>query len=173
MRNQSYYPKKMNLASLADHPLCDLAEKIRRIPYGVRPSLDPSIMHAFTKPVRSPQNLIFFLRPARKTEMRSLLHDYLRGDGKAVAEELANIVKDALPREIANFRFFRDEQDPERLFLMNDMGEKSDSRPSDYFVTDSRFTLRKRVLNLGNFSWRGSDAMIPPFIAFNCAHQNP
>jgi len=162
----------MNLASLADYPLCDLAEKIRRIPYGVRVSLDASILHAFTNPGRCPQNLIFFLRPATKTEMRSLLHDYLQEDEKLLVEELANIVKDALPRKIANFRFFRDEQDPERLFLMNDMGEKSDSRPSAYFVTSSRFTLRKRVLNLGNFSWCGSDAMIPPFIAFNCTHQN-
>lgn len=162
----------MKFASLTDHPMSDLAEKIRRIPCDIGPLLDRSILLNFTNPVRCPQNLIFYVRPAKKTEMRALLHDYLRGDEKLMAEELADIVKDAWPRRIANFRFFRDKQDPERLVLVNDMGEKSASRPAEHFFTKSRLTLLKRVLGLGNFCWHGSDAMIAPFIAFNLANQS-
>jgi len=156
----------MKFASLDDQPMSDLAAKIRQIPYGTGPFLERSVLLDFTNPVRYPQNLIFFLRPAKKTEMANLLHDYLRGEEKLIAEGLAEIIKDAWPRRIANFRFLRDSEDSTRLFLMNDMGEKSASRPMDYFATKSRRTLLKRGLNLGNFLWHGSDVMIGPFVKF-------
>jgi hypothetical protein len=156
----------MKFASLADCPMTNLAKTLRQSPYDCRPFLGQSLLLDISNPVCCPQNLIFFLRPAKETEMKDLLHDHLRGEEKMMAETLAKIVKDAWPRRVANFRFFRDKEDSTRLFLVNDMGEKSVSRPMAHFATKSRHTLLKRGLDLGNFNWHGSDAMIASFIKF-------
>lgn len=117
-------------------------------------------------PVPRPENQIFFLRPAKKSELNHFKYSSVEEERAAALNELKNLAELALPRSIANFRIIPNKLNSAEAFLENLNGEKSDPRQLDYFLPKAHLTLVKRCLNLGNFCWSGSDAMIKPFYNF-------
>lgn len=115
-----------------------------------------------------PRNRIFFLRPARKVELQQLKYSarYAEDIEQNAIIALRELVKESFPRSIANFRFVRDVGSPDVVYMANDIGQRSDSRPIDFFLPRTRRTLFVRCYDQGNYVWHGTSAMIKPFMDF-------
>jgi hypothetical protein len=117
-------------------------------------------------PTPHPENQIFFLRPAKQSELDRLDSRLVEGEQISALNELKILTKLALPKSIADFRIVPSKQNSSEAFLVNLRGERSEPRQLDYFRPKAHLTMVKRCLNLGNFCWSGSDAMIEPFHKF-------
>ena len=111
-----------------------------------------------------PQNQVFLLRSAKKVEL-GLFQSRLTDNQSALAE-LKTLVETAVPKVIANFRIIFDEEQLSQAFLVNIFGEKSATRPIEYFSPKSLVTMYAHCSNLGNFDWCGSYRMIESFHKF-------
>lgn len=156
----------MKFASLLETPMSDFAAKARAIPRCLESLFGRSLYCNIVNPSSLPENLIFFLRYAKKTELYNLKENHHRDEHAEIIDSLVEIVKEAYPRLIANFRLVRDEGNFSKVYLRNEMGEKSETVNVNFLLPGSSRTLRVRCLNLGNFNWHGTDRMIKPFVDY-------
>ena len=156
----------MRFASRTDSHM----EKFVSHAYGLSDQLEyifgRSLYCDIVNPTPHPENQMFFLRPAKRSELDRLDGHLVEGEQIVALNKLKILAKLALPKSIADFRIVPSGQNPSEAFLVNLRGEKSEPRQLDYFRPKARLTMVKRCLKLGNFCWSGSDSMIDPFYKF-------
>jgi hypothetical protein len=111
------------------------------------------------------ENQIFLLGPAKPREMPSYGRLF-SGDQRESFDALVALSRYEFPHMVADFRICTDPEQVGECFLLDSFGQRSPSRPSEYFRCHSARTFRDRCLKLGCGGWRGSDDTLPDFYAY-------
>jgi hypothetical protein len=113
-----------------------------------------------------PENQIFLLRPAKPRELPASHAGIFTGSQRESFDTLLGLARYEFPHLIADFRICADHEQEGECFLVDSFGQRTASRPSDYFRCYSASTFRRRCLTLGCGGWRGSDDTLPDFYAY-------